>query len=30
MLDHAGLEVSDYERSKAFYSEALVRSASRC
>jgi len=23
MLDHAGFEVSDYERSKAFYSEAL-------
>jgi catechol 2,3-dioxygenase-like lactoylglutathione lyase family enzyme len=23
MLDHVGLEVSDYERSKAFYTEAL-------
>jgi catechol 2,3-dioxygenase-like lactoylglutathione lyase family enzyme len=23
MLDHIGIEVSDYERSKAFYSEAL-------
>jgi catechol 2,3-dioxygenase-like lactoylglutathione lyase family enzyme len=23
MLDHVGVEVSDYERSKAFYSEAL-------
>ncbi len=23
MLDHLGIEVSDYERSKAFYSEAL-------
>ena len=23
MLDHAGFEVSDYERSKAFYNEAL-------
>ena len=23
MLDHIGLEVSDYERSKAFYTEAL-------
>ncbi len=24
MLDHVGLEVSDYEASKAFYSEALA------
>jgi catechol 2,3-dioxygenase-like lactoylglutathione lyase family enzyme len=23
MLDHVGIEVSDYERSKAFYTEAL-------
>jgi catechol 2,3-dioxygenase-like lactoylglutathione lyase family enzyme len=24
MLDHVGIEVSDYERSKAFYEEALA------
>ena len=23
MLDHLGIDVSDYERSKAFYAEAL-------
>ena len=24
MLDHVGIEVSDYERSKAFYEAALA------
>jgi catechol 2,3-dioxygenase-like lactoylglutathione lyase family enzyme len=25
MIDHVGLSISDYERSKAFYEKALLR-----
>jgi catechol 2,3-dioxygenase-like lactoylglutathione lyase family enzyme len=30
MLDHIGLEVSDFARSKAFYEAALEPSGSAC
>jgi len=30
MIDHIGLSVTDYERSKAFYLAALARSATSC
>jgi catechol 2,3-dioxygenase-like lactoylglutathione lyase family enzyme len=30
MLDHVGLEVGDYERSKAFYEKALAPLGAVC
>lgn len=30
MIDHTGIAVSDYERSKAFYTQALAPWATAC